>query len=209
VTIVCFFGPDGSGKTSLAKRVASDLSGRGHKVRYSWMRGSHTLASLVSRILSRLDSFKGEDNPYYAIRIPRRLVRLWQALECASVVPVILQRFIFPEILGFTVVADRYSIDFVVWVSMTTRDDQFSEGFVAKCATHLAGDGPVLIYVTARPEILAERSGMSVELLNRQLHLYHSLIERFSLSVHTMETSETSLDESFKKAMKIVNGGLA
>ncbi|MEM1674070.1 MAG: hypothetical protein QXI56_04240 [Candidatus Bathyarchaeia archaeon] len=37
--IICFFGPDASGKTTLARELACKLSNEGHKVRLSWMRG--------------------------------------------------------------------------------------------------------------------------------------------------------------------------
>lgn len=209
MTIICFFGPDGSGKTSLAERTAEHLSGKGFNIKYSWMRGSHTLTSVISKMLSRFDYFKGEDNPYYSIRIPRKLSRLWQSLECVSVVPVIVSRYLLPQLMGYTVVADRYSVDFVVWVAMTTNDEEFPKGFVAKCASRLADERTMMIFVTARPEVLAQRSDMEEELLEKQIELYRSAIENNGLNVHTIETSETSIEDSFKEVMSIINGGLA
>ena len=207
MAIICLFGPDGSGKTTLAKKLAERLSSDGVRVRYSWMRGSHTLTSLVSRVLSRTPSFRGERNPYYGIRFPKGSGRLWQSLECMSVLPVILIRFILPHLLGFTVVADRFSIDFVVWVAMTTGDEGFSRGFVARCATHLAANHATLIYVTADTEDLEKRSGTEREFLEREIGLYLSIIESQSLNVHIVETSDSSVDESLNQVLRIVSRG--
>lgn len=204
MTIICFFGPDGSGKTSLAERLFEDCSLEGQRVKYSWMRGSHTIASVASRILSRIDSFKGEDNPYYMTKIPEGLVPIWQGLECVGVIPVILFRFVIPKLLGFEVVADRYSLDFIVWVSITTNDDGFSRGPIARWAAHLANHGTVLFFVTAKPDVLAERSGMDVDLLERQTRLYQSIIETFALKVHTIETTEATVDDSWNKVKQIL-----
>ena len=207
MTIICFFGPDGSGKTSLAERTAEHLTGKGLNIKYSWMRGSHTLTSVISKMLSRFNYFKGEDNPYYSIRIPRKLSRLWQSLECVSVVPVIISRYLLPQLLGYTVVADRYSVDFVVWVAMTTNDEEFPKGFVAKCATRLADENTIMIFVTARPEVLAERSDMESDLLEKQIELYQSAIDNNKLRVHIVETSEDTIEDSFEKVISIINGG--
>jgi len=73
MTIIYFFRADGSGKTTLARILAKRLKENGLRVRISWMRGSHTLASLVARLLSRFNVFMGCDNPYYKMNIPRSL----------------------------------------------------------------------------------------------------------------------------------------
>ena len=59
MVIIYFFGPDGAGKSTLAKKLAWEIHKRGHKTKLSWMRGSHTIASLLAKILSRSDFFKG------------------------------------------------------------------------------------------------------------------------------------------------------
>ncbi|MCK4444137.1 MAG: thymidylate kinase [Thermoplasmata archaeon] len=204
MAIIYLFGPDGSGKTTLAKRLVRDLSRNGQKVRYSWMRGSHTAASIAARLFAKLDSYKGKDNPYYGITVPERLTRFWQALECLSVAPVILLRFVLPHRLGFTVVADRYTIDFIVWVGTTTVDAGFVQGFIAKCAAYLARECELLMFVTADPETLVKRSGMDIDFLRRQNQMYLSFVKRHSLNVYTIETSEKSVDHSYAKVMELV-----
>ncbi|MGB9622287.1 MAG: AAA family ATPase, partial [Candidatus Bathyarchaeia archaeon] len=47
--LICLFGPDGSGKSTLARALTKRLSDENFRVKLSWMRGTHTLASLVAR----------------------------------------------------------------------------------------------------------------------------------------------------------------
>jgi len=55
--IICFFGPDGSGKTTLAKALARKFEDYRFNVRISWMRGTHTLASLAGEVSVQIRSF--------------------------------------------------------------------------------------------------------------------------------------------------------
>jgi len=92
MTLIYFFGPDGSGKTTVAKALARELESHSFNVKISWMRGTHTLASLLARFLSKFTIFRGPDNPYYGISVPCGMRRLWQLLEFISVLPVLLFR---------------------------------------------------------------------------------------------------------------------
>jgi len=63
MSLVCLFGPDSSGKTTLAKALASGLENQRLKVKVSWMRSTNTLAFLLAKFLSRFSAFRGSDNP--------------------------------------------------------------------------------------------------------------------------------------------------
>ena len=169
VPIICLFGPDASGKSTLARALVEELRRRGLKVRSSWMRGTHTLASLIARLLSRLDALKGTDNPYYRIAIPKSLRRLWQLLEFSSALPVVLFRFVIPSALGYWVVADRYVTDLVAWVSVTTRDRDYVRRGEARFLLALASRARVKVYVTAALEELTKRGEASSRFLSEQI----------------------------------------
>jgi len=202
--IICLFGPDGSGKSTLAKLLVKKYSLRGLRVGLSWMRGTHTLASLIARLLSNFSTFKGYDNPYYEITIPRNLKRLWQLIEFTSAIPIILLRFILPSALGLWVVAERYLPDFITWVSFTTDDQNYyPESIEAKFLLALSYKAHSKIYVTATPKELSKRrKGTNPNFVSNQLILYG----RIASAIHAkrLDTTNKSANESLQHVLSLL-----
>ncbi|QOJ79268.1 hypothetical protein IG193_02050 [Infirmifilum lucidum] len=193
--IICLFGPDGSGKSSLARVLAEVLTRRGFRVRVSWMRGTHTLASLLAVFLSRFWAFRGRDNPYYNISIPRKMRRLWQLLEFASVIPVILSRFILPRLLGYCVIAERYLPDFIVWVSLTTRDVSYLRSLEARFLLALSEKASVKVYVRAsEAELAKRRNDVGSGFIVKQLELYDKIAK--AINAQVIDTTGKTVAES-------------
>jgi len=200
--IIYLFGADGSGKTTLAKLLACNLRRQGFRVRRSWMRGSHTFISILSRFLSRFNSFKGEFNPYYGIKVSKRMVRLWYFLEYVSSLPIILLRFVLPSFFGYVIIADRYVVDLVVWVALITNDDSFLRTVFAKHLVSLALRSKFRFFIVADLEELAERSGEKTAKLRRQLDLYRS----FDLKAYVINTTGKSPQDSLREILGVLEG---
>lgn len=200
--IICFFGPDGSGKTTLAKELAKNLNNRGLRVKFSWMRGTHTLTSLLAEILSNFTTFRGPDNPYYGITIPRSLKRLWQLLEFASVIPIILLKFILPSALASSVIAERYAPDFIAWVSITTSDQRYPDSIEAKFLLTLSSKAHAKIYVTATPKELSRRRKEINLNLSAQLDLYSRIAT--ALHAYRLDTTNKSVNESLEDVLSLL-----
>jgi GTPase SAR1 family protein len=200
--IICFFGPDGSGKTTLAKELAKNLNNRGLRVKLSWMRGTHTFTSLLAEILSNFSTFRGSDNPYYGITIPRSLKRLWQLLEFASVIPIILFKFILPSMLSSSVVAERYAPDFVAWISITTGDQRYLDRMEAKFLLALSSKAHAKIYVTATLEELSKRRKEINLNLRGQLNRYNRIAS--SLQAYKLDTTNKSSKESLEDVLGLL-----
>ena len=202
--IICFFGPDGSGKTTVSKALIKELKDRGFKASISWMRGTHTLASLLASFLSKFAAFKGSDNPYYGISIPSCMRRLWQLMEFVSVIPILLLRFTLPNFFGYTVIAERYLPDFLVWVSLTTRDSDYFRRVEARFLLALSMKADVRVYVTASEAELAKRRGGEVnhKFLSKQLKLYDDLAKL--AGAYKIDTTGRSVKETLNELLNVV-----
>ena len=201
--IIYFFGPDGSGKTTIAMSLAEKLRSRSLKIELSWMRGTHTLASILARLISKFATFRGLYNPYYRISIPGSMRRLWQLLEFISVLPILFAKFILPSLLGYTVIAERYIPDFLAWVSATTRDEDYLKRLEARLMLTLSMKADVKVYVTASEAELAKRRSGEVnqKFLIRQLKLYDKL-EKL-IKAYKIDTTGRSIKETLNELISL------
>jgi hypothetical protein len=165
-------GADGSGKTTAARLLASLFSLRGPTCTH-WLRGSHLLASLLARLLSRFSVFRGGCNPYYGICVPRRLRGVWLLVEFWSFVPHLLARALLWRLCRF-LVCDRGSLDFLVWLVSTLNFPSLLRGVYGGFLLRLARkEGPVYLYADLRA--LTGRADVPRSFLIRELAAYSVL----------------------------------
>ncbi len=198
--LICLSGPDGAGKSTIARKAAAILLRRGIKVRISWMRGTHTLASIIARFLRKFGAFRGEQNPYFKISIPSKFKAMWQLIEFISMLPVWIIKFAIPSYIGYSVIGERCLIDFIVWISITTRDPHFVDGYLGRISLALAMRSSQNVYVRADLETLKNRRRAEHSLLSKQLALY-DLINGKILNLPVIDTGKCDIGESVEKLL--------
>ncbi len=174
--LICLYGPDGSGKTTIADGVAALMYLKGVNVKRTWIRGSHLYVSLLARFLSKFAAFRGRDNPYYMISIPRKLKYLWLLLEYSGFLLVFVARIVTPRFLGYLVIAERSVIDFIVWILLTLREPGLLRSVFIHHLFSMA-QRYKCYYVTASPTILVKRR--SDELTLRDAVIQRKLYDYF------------------------------
>lgn len=198
---ICFYGPDGAGKTTIAIEL-EHLLNRRMRVRRVWVRGTHLFLSILARLLAYFKSFKGRDNPYYGLKIPRKIVNLWVFLELANFIPVYIGRYIVPRIMGYTVVGERGVADFIAWIILTTRNPRFLNTLAGRFLVLLALRDNC-IYVYSEPAVLhtRRRDEISLHDATKQVITYNKLAEL--LGSRSINTGDISFKETIKKILRL------
>jgi energy-coupling factor transporter ATP-binding protein EcfA2 len=165
-------GADGSGKTTVVRLLASYFSRHGPTCVH-WFRGSHLLASLLYRLLSRFSSFRGYCNPYYGVCVPVRLRPLWVHVELWSLIPHVIVRLILRRFCR-VLVCDRGFTDFIVWVIVTLEHPSFLSSTYGRFLLRLVAlESPV--YLHADIDTLAGRADVPRSFIARELIAYNIL----------------------------------
>lgn len=194
-------GPDGSGKTTIARLYYAYLRMRGYKAVVHWYRGTHLFASIIARVLSRFRSFHGVDNPYYNVSIPPMLRPLWIIIEFLSVIPYVYTRSMLSK---FTfVIGDRGRLDFLVWLIATLNYPRLLGSIIGRFLLRWASSERV-VYVIASQEIIESRvKGLPKSFLLRELACYQVLSRYYAKCI--VDTSNNAPGEALGELLRCIH----
>ena len=202
--LIVFFGPDGSGKTTQARLLASHFQQRGFKVRLVWIRAHHSLASILSKILAsfgyyRIMPSQGKSYKLFDVKSLPRLKGFWGFIEFVSVLPWILIKVKLPLLLGYVVIAHRYVVDTIVSVLHFLGDYEFLHGNMAKILLTMVSKDAFLIHLDAETEVIMERrknEELDLDFIQFQRRLYPSFAT--FLGALSINTSNKNVMDTFK-----------
>ncbi|MEM3610106.1 MAG: hypothetical protein QW076_04355 [Candidatus Anstonellales archaeon] len=200
--LILFFGPDGSGKTTLAKLLKKRLIKNGLKIKISWVRGTHTLSLILALILSKFSNMKGNDNFYFGIKVPKDK-RLWQFLEFISALPILLLKYELPLFLGYTVIGERSHCDLIAWIATTSKDPEFIISIPSIFLLKLASKR-INFYITANANTLINRrkNEVSEKFIITQLKYYNLLYKL--INAVKIETDNKKVSESLNELLSAI-----
>jgi thymidylate kinase len=202
--LIIFFGPDGSGKTTQSRLLASHFNQMGFKVRLVWIRAHHSLASILSKILASFGYYriiiisKKESYKLFDVRSLPRLKRFWGFIEFISVLPWILIKVKLPLLLGYVVIADRYVVDTIVSVAHFFGDYEYLSGYAAKILLTMVSKDAFLIHLDAKTEVILERrkdEEIDVDFIRFQRKAYPLFAA--SLGALSIDTSNKDATDTF------------
>ena len=201
-----FFGPDGAGKSTQAQRVMKYLSSQGCRTWRTWIRGRHSLAFFLANFLAefgycQIVDVSGEKRKVFDPRLLPRLALLWGAVEFVSVLPWIFLRVYLPRFLSYTVVAERYVVDTVVYLGYWLGYGYLTS-FSAKVLLRFIPEDSVIIHLYAETDTLLKRSfddEVTQDFIEFQQDIYHKMAKR--LDAISINTSKSSVEKTSQKIL--------
>jgi len=192
--LIILFGPDGSGKTTLAKDLIFELKKLNYNVVYVRMKSHHLVMYLVLRLLQKLKYIPEIGSPRvidYGLRMIFRKSRVYLLLEFSSIVLWYLL-FVKPHLLrNNIIVADRFSPDSIVSLYTVSR---ILPRIYKKVLLNLC-QGSIAIYLRAEPYILLSRKvgeNLSEMYLRYLLVLYDDIAREVALVTKGLLTIDTT-----------------
>lgn len=207
--LVVFFGPDSAGKSTQARLFVAYLRSHKYRSKRIWIRGRHTLAFVLANIFVRLGYYQiaeptpGTKTKLFDPHLLPKLKALWGLIEFVSVLPLIFLKVYLPRFLGYIVVAERYTIDTIVYLAYWLGSD-FLQGRLTKILLSFIPQDSLLIHLNAKTQILLRRIRNDIvtrDFLVFQQQVYLELAKK--LDAVTIDTSKHSVEDTFHSIVEL------
>jgi thymidylate kinase len=202
---ICFVGIDGSGKTTLALRLVTELEKADVKCRYVWFREPYFL-SLPFLALCRLVGLtKIRHRGLSVFREhnfrTRPLAAVWEFLQFLDAWSLNLIKIRLPMLLGHVVICDRYIHDILVDMAEDTGDVAVCSKTVGRLLTALVPRSAIVFLVDVQ-ESKAFRRKLDIpdmKYLEARRRAYHTFIKLPNVRLFSAEGGSSASSQFVKK----------
>ncbi|MEM3449032.1 MAG: hypothetical protein QW193_01680 [Nitrososphaerales archaeon] len=218
--IVIFFGPQGSGKTTLIEFIGRELKKKGFKVRKVEIMYNHLFAYIMYKLLIQLGFYEiytiGHNKLKRVKRtLLRRLGTLWLYLNLISTLLLVFIRVWVPLHLGYVVLAERYITDTyvsLIWGCklLKAQSLEYRTKNLSRFLFRFVPTNATMICLDAEYDVLYQRylrTGKPVEdreYIELQRAYGQIFMRMFKRSMH-VSTDRESVEQSKKKIFIMLN----
>lgn len=207
--IIYFLGPDGSGKTFLAKKLLKNLN-QDYQTKYLWLRYNHFFAkgiNLFGRIfrLTEIIEYKhGIKVGYHYYYKSKIMVFLYSLAIIVDTYLTLLLK-IYPRLLfNQVLVIDRFALDTIIDLSIDFNDDSLFYKWQGKMLRKCLPSKSIILFISTKKDIIVKRN-KSV-FCDKNYKKRYQLYQKLSRCINCYQISNNSTCKStIVRIEKIIN----
>ena len=159
--LICFIGADGSGKTTLAVKLVTELDLKGYPTKYVWFRFPRFFTFIIL-FVSKFTNFTKytEDGDYRIALHPFHMLPFRVLYPLTVLFDTIIYYFLkvwTPLKLGYIVVCDRWIHDILIDVAIDTSNSDFIYTLIGRLLYRFAPKANLILLLDAADQTLNER----------------------------------------------------
>jgi thymidylate kinase len=199
--LICIVGVDGTGKTTQAKTVISNLEELGIKSKYVWLRFYHFF-SLPVLLLIRLRGLSsvtvspsGKKVGYHQLHDHPLLSTLYQMTLFADISMYKLIKIDVPrKVFSTNIVCDRFIYDTIIDLMISTQDEKITNKPPGAFFTRLIPNTAVVFLLSADYDnLIKRRDDIETDInLKKRIELYEKLPTIFK--IHKINADDTQIN---------------
>lgn len=183
-------GTDGSGKTTLCNQYIKILNGFNYRTNYVWMRFPHlfSLILLFYCRLTGLTKYKKIGGQYFGKWEFYRSPFICAVLPWLLLLDIIIRIFYkiyFPALLGRYIVCDRFIIDILVDLMVSTKNFKLHKQPIGKLYMKLIPKKSKIIILDVNSDVLVKRRDdlSHDELLSEKVKAFRLIAEEYNINM--------------------------